>query len=160
DLVPWWTVEWIKGLVDVGNGNLGQASKRFSQILNPDNQPKSRGFDFTGDYVVRNKLAETLFRRSQASRLPKDERQDLLRQCVDHYLQTLKIDPDNIDAQQGLKQAYRGLVEGSGMAGATGEPIGIDADKLKSLARTFADGEIDATDRLQSAKDLKGRLRS
>src|SRR5439155_490164 len=113
-------VAGFTGLVNAQNGYLDEAIANFEQILDPQNQPRNRKFDFTRDYVVSNELAATLFKRAQQEDEPA-ERARFLRQAVERYQSTLQVDPEDLDAHYGLAQCYSRLgdVEDSGTTNAS-----------------------------------------
>jgi len=116
---PWWLVDWFTGLVAVENASgpedLDRGIGAFERILEPDNQPLSRGFDFSRDYVVRNRLADTIFRRGVIEEEP--AREQTLRRAVAEYRQTLALEPEDLDAHYGLAQCFARL------AGNTASPV-------------------------------------
>ncbi len=66
---PWWTVAWFNGLVNLQNAKdrdgFDAAIANFKRILDPENQPRERIFDFTKDYVVITALGDALFDRAR-----------------------------------------------------------------------------------------------
>jgi tetratricopeptide (TPR) repeat protein len=108
---PWWLVDWFTGLVAVENAagpeDLDRGIAAFERILEPDNQPVSRGFDFSRDYVVRNRLADTIFRRAVIEEGP--AREQSLRRAVSEYRETLALEPEDLDAHYGLAQCFARL---------------------------------------------------
>lgn len=140
---PWWHVAWFGGLAAAENAStpsdLDRAIDAFEQILDPANQPRSRGFDFSQDYVVRNRLADTLLKRSLLARGA--DRTRLLKMALTHYRITLAADPENIVAHYGLAQCHGRLAEGAvDPRAAMAEAIAAEpfAPQGRRLPRLFA----------------------
>jgi len=110
---PWWTLAWLNGLVNSQNAvepaDFDRAIRDFESILDPQNQPRERKFDFTKDYVVINQLGKSLFRRSQLEIENPIEQQRLLIRAIDAYQRTLALEPEDLDAHFGLSQCYARL---------------------------------------------------
>jgi tetratricopeptide (TPR) repeat protein len=154
---PWWLVRWFGGLVNVQNGHLEEATRDFEEILDLTKQPRDRKFDFTSDYIVINASASTLFKRAQ---LPdgKRERDELLRQAVKRYEDTLKIDPENLDAHYGLRQCFERLSEGAYTDDR--KSVAMDDAELLPLAEAFANPKSAKDDRLQEAWRLSQAIKA
>ena len=129
---PWWLVDWFTGLVAVENASgpedLDRGIGAFERILEPDNQPVSRGFDFSRDYIVRNRLADTIFRRAVIEEEP--AREQTLRRAVAEYRQTLALEPEDLDAHYGLAQCFARL------AGNTASPV---IERVEAIGREAFD---------------------
>ncbi len=110
---PWWQLAWFGGVVAAENAatprDLDRAIGDFEKILDPANQPRSRGFDFSRDYVVRNRLADTLFKEAITATGP--ARQQLLLRAARHYETTRQADPENLTAHYGLAQCHARLAD-------------------------------------------------
>ncbi|NDH94022.1 MAG: hypothetical protein EBZ13_05695 [Planctomycetia bacterium] len=110
---PWWQLAWFGGVVAAENAatprDLDRAIGDFQKILDPANQPRSRGFDFSRDYVVRNRLADTLFKQAITATGP--ARQQLLLRAARHYETTRQADPENLTAHYGLAQCHARLAD-------------------------------------------------
>lgn len=107
-----WTVAWMSGLINRQQGHLEDAEKNFRSALDDDTEERrSRKFNFSKDYEVRNLLAETLFDRAKqvrsASRI--EERNSLLKDSVAQFQKTLAIDPENLTAHYNLHLLYQQL---------------------------------------------------
>jgi tetratricopeptide (TPR) repeat protein len=150
---PWWTVAWFTGLVNAQNGYLDEAIANFEKILDPKNQPAGRKFDFTRDYVVINELAATLFKRAQQED-DGTERARFLRRAAERYEQTLKVDPEDLDAHYGLAQCYSRLGELDGAVAANGLPARSDEESLPALTKAFTDATASKEQRLSAAAAL------
>jgi tetratricopeptide (TPR) repeat protein len=151
--VPWWTIAWVGGQVNARNKNFDAAIDLFEKILDPDNQPRERAFDFTRDYVVINSLGKALFERAQDARLKPSERARFLRRAVGRYEGTLRIDTENVDAHLGLMRSYR-LLAGTGIGVRVGKSSPATESNLLALAQVFADAETDRAERLRAAARL------
>jgi tetratricopeptide (TPR) repeat protein len=140
---PWWHLAWFGGSVAAENAStpadLDRAIEEFASILAPENQPRSRGFDFSRDYVVRNQLAATIFKRSLTAEGA--ERAGLLQAAINHYDITLAGDPENLPAHYGLAQCHARLAGGAADVRAT-EAEAIAAEPFnptgRRLPRLFA----------------------
>jgi tetratricopeptide (TPR) repeat protein len=152
--VPWWTVAWVTGVVDQRNERWDDAIDQFEKILDQDNQPFKRKFDFTRDYVVINQLGKVLYERSQDNSLSPAGQARYLRRAIGRYERTLQLDPENLDAHIGLKRCYSRL----GLSMPPGEvkgPVPSDLDRLPGLGEAFADTNARREDRLQTARRLE-----
>ena len=141
---PWWHLAWFGGSVTAENAStstdLDRAIEAFASILAPENQPRSRGFDFSRDYVVRNQLAATIFKRSLTA--DGAERKGLLQEAIKHYDITLAGDPENLSAHYGLAQCHGRLAAGAtdprateaeAIAGESFDPAGRRLPRLFAL---------------------------
>jgi tetratricopeptide (TPR) repeat protein len=154
---PWWTVAWLTGMVLAQQGHLDEAVASFEQILDPKNQPRSRKFDFTRDYVIINELARALFKRAQQETDPA-ARDQLLRRAILRYEATLRLDREDLDAHYGLSQCYAQLAEAARLPAAL-RPAGVvTKEQLQSLARQFADSRLSTAQRLQATAALEEAL--
>jgi tetratricopeptide (TPR) repeat protein len=155
---PWWVRAWLRGLVKVQAEDLDGASADFRKILDPKGQPA--GFDFTGDYVVRNELARTLFTRAQQEGGDRQGRDDFLRRAVEEFERTLASESEDLEAHYGLKQCYELL--GEEVAETVNLPAGKVAppeepelrQRLQDLAAVLADGKQTPEARRRAAAEL------
>lgn len=151
---PWWQLAWFGGLVAVENAattaDLDRAVRDFRKILDPVNQPQSRGFDFTRDYVVRNRLADTLFTRGLAA--TGADRRRLLLEAADHYELVRQADPENLTAHYGLAQCHSRLADGATAAAAEAavaigkeefDPDGLRLPRLAALGNSVRSAAAD-----------------
>jgi tetratricopeptide (TPR) repeat protein len=150
---PWWTVAWFNGLVNAQNYNFDDAIRDFEQILDPANQPRDRKLDFTGDYVVLDKLGETLYNRAQELANEPGESAPYLRRAVDRLQLTLKIDSEDLEAHYWLMKCYGLLGKDAPLPAVPGDAPS-DAKGLVELADLFADGTLPPAQRLQAATQL------
>ena len=98
-----WTIAWLNGLVNKQSGHLDQAIQEFTSILE-DRYPEleHRGFRFDRDYEVINELGQTLFERAKMERTNLAKREELLRQAIRRFEDTLAIDSENVTAHYNL----------------------------------------------------------
>jgi tetratricopeptide (TPR) repeat protein len=107
---PRWTLAWLSGLANKQNGHLDAAIADFRGILE-DRYPEleRRGFDFSKDYEVLNELGQTLFERAKQERHQPQVRQAFLREAERRFLETLRLDPENLAAHYNLHLIYQAL---------------------------------------------------
>ena len=108
-----WSRAWFTALV-----NSGTASRRehvdaviadLEQLLNPDTQPRERGFDFTKDYVVWNALANRLYKRRQYEPDGSEVRKHYLLRAVKAAETVLTLDAEDVEAHDLLMRCYEEL---------------------------------------------------
>jgi tetratricopeptide (TPR) repeat protein len=155
---PWWTVAWFRGLVNLENATdragFDAAIDNFKRILDPDNQPTERGFDFTKDYVVLNALARALYDRAQVEGNRPQTRDPFLLESISCYEQTLRLDAENLQAHYGLHQCFRLLGRTMPKIRLPEQPTATDEATLQALARTLLDRQADQAVRLEGAARL------
>jgi tetratricopeptide (TPR) repeat protein len=154
---PWWSVAWFTGLVNAQTLHLDDAIANFEQILDEKNQPRERKFDFTLDYVVLNKLGDTLFKRAQQAQFNKEGpevRDAFLRRAVEQFQRTLQTDPEDLDAHYGLAQCYTLL--GKAMPAVAPAALANPADRevLFGLGDALANDRQPRDTRFQAAAQL------
>ncbi|HVW36824.1 MAG TPA: hypothetical protein VHB99_05950, partial [Pirellulales bacterium] len=106
---PAWTLGWLSGLVNRQQGHLAEAEKNFRSVLEDRTQAMiDRGLDFSLDYEVINLHGLTLFDLAKQARGAdrKSEREQYLRQAVEQFEKTLKIDSENVAAHYNLQLLY------------------------------------------------------
>ena len=111
---PPWTLGWYSALIDHEYGNLEQAIKTLQTLANSEfSDARRRGFDFSKDIRVLNKLGRILYERARQARGDnrQAERTRLLRQAANWTERVLKIDPEDVTAHFNLSQVYAGLSE-------------------------------------------------
>jgi tetratricopeptide (TPR) repeat protein len=150
---PPWTVAWFNGLVNAQNGHLDEAIKLFREILDPDKQDRGRKFDFSRDYVVRNELGVTLYKRSQQEDDGSAEQARLLTEAVREFERTLELDAENLDAHYWLAQAYSRLGEPAASAARPPAEAPRLADLEKPTAKLF-DARANSDERKAAAAEL------
>jgi tetratricopeptide (TPR) repeat protein len=153
--VPWWTVAWVGGQVDVRNKHFDRAIDKFEKIIDPKNQPRARKFDFTRDYIVLNALGKALLKRSQDKGLSRAERDRYLGRAVEAYERTLALDSENPDAHKDLQECYS-LLGGTLPSGVdAGEVPEANPETLRSLGKAFAAAQASRAERLRAAARLE-----
>ncbi|MDP6553069.1 MAG: multiheme c-type cytochrome [Pirellulaceae bacterium] len=106
---PPWTMAWLSGLVNREQGYLAEAATSFRSVL--DTRVPDRDFDFSLDYQVINLLGMTLFDQANQQNGPdrRDVKDALLRQAVEQFEKTLRIDAENVTAHYNLALLYTRL---------------------------------------------------
>src|SRR5207302_659249 len=155
---PWWSLAWFNGQVNFENvrdrKGFDAAVADFEKILDPANQPRDRKFDFTLDYVVRNRLAQALFKRAQLEGGDPARREPFLLRAVEQYERTLQLDPEDVDAHYGLKECYSLLGRSRPLPKAEGPAPATDEKTLRELAFTLTSGSAPQQMRLAAAARL------
>jgi len=99
-----WLVTWFAGLIDMQNGEFDSAIEAFSSLANTQFvEARRRGFDFSRDYRLQNKLALAYFERSKLADSGA-ETADYLEKARSRYAEALILDPENLTAHYGLAQ--------------------------------------------------------
>ena len=101
-----WSVAWFGGEVDLQNGVVDGAIDAFTRLVETDFiEARTRGFDFSRDYRLQNKLAGALFERAKLATSAERE-SEWLRAAEARYRTALELDPENFTAHYGLAQVY------------------------------------------------------
>jgi tetratricopeptide (TPR) repeat protein/cytochrome b subunit of formate dehydrogenase len=155
---PWWTLAWFNGVVTLQNAterkDFDAAIATFRRILDPDNQERPRGFDFTKDYVVINGLARALFDRARVEGNNPPARDPFLLEAIEQYERTLRLDSENLQAHYGLHQCFRLLGRAMPAVKTAAQPAATDEVSLQALAKTLLDGNAERNARLEAAARL------
>jgi Tetratricopeptide repeat/Cytochrome c554 and c-prime len=155
----WWSVAWFNGLVNAETAaskeDFDRAIRDFEQIVDPKNRDPGRKFDFTQDYVVLDKLAQTLFKRALLEGDNPQEQRRFLEASVARYDQTLALDGEDLDAHYGLNQAYQRLGRSIQLPAVTINKA--TPEEVQQLADRLADGKASSAARLETAAQL-GRM--
>ncbi len=109
---PPWTMAWLSGLINREQGRLVEAESNFRSVLQPPTEQQlRRGFDFRLDYEVWNLLGQTLYERGRSLRGSANEtdREQLLREAIQCFDETLSIDPENVTAHYNLQLLHAAL---------------------------------------------------
>jgi tetratricopeptide (TPR) repeat protein len=106
---PPWTMAWLSGLVNREQGYLPEAAANFRSVL--ETRIPDRDFDFSLDFEIINLLGMTLFDQANQQIGParREAREELLKQAVEQFEQTLKIDSENVTAHYNLALLYARL---------------------------------------------------
>jgi tetratricopeptide (TPR) repeat protein len=160
----WWLIAWFNGLVNLENAtdakDLDAAIADFERIIDPANQLRERGIDFSKDYVVLAKLGQALFKRSKLEEDGSPAERGYLMRSIRRYEEALTIDPEDLDSNYGISQCYAALSRK--VAGATA-PAEVTPEKLQELAARAADmsqptdGRVEAAQQLGRALETYGR---
>src|SRR5262249_20844292 len=158
---PWWLIRWLGGQVNAQNGRLEEAQSDYEEILDPKKQPRDpdtgvQKYDFTKAYLIINLLGETLYRRSQIA--DPSERDDLLRQAVKRFHDTLAIDPENLVAHYRISQCFQRLGEPAFAEEA--KDSAVDDYQLLPLAEAFSNVKAAKADRKQAAWQLSQAIQA
>ncbi|MBJ40433.1 MAG: hypothetical protein CMD83_18595 [Gammaproteobacteria bacterium] len=106
---PPWSVAWFSAQVDLQFGKFDQAIEALEGIIATRfADARERGFDFSRDYRVHNRLAQALFERAKLERSD-NAAATFLARAKDSYLEVLLLDPENVAAHYGLSQVYARL---------------------------------------------------
>jgi hypothetical protein len=153
---PWWTRAWLTGVVNsetaASNADLEAAIAELERIVDPANQPRERGFDFTRDYIILNLIANRYFKRAQGEDPGSDAQRRFLLKAVDYSERTLAIDPDDVEAHDLLKQCYAAL------AGPPGDSAVLPFSALPERANHAADTAQPRASRMAAADALRAGL--
>ena len=107
-----WSVAWFTGQVNEQNGNIEEAIANFQSILDADTtEMRQRGFDFSLDYRVLNRLGLALFERSNLERgeSHQDRRKATLGEAKEIFDRVLELDPENVTAHYNLSRLFQRL---------------------------------------------------
>lgn len=111
---PQWTLLWLSGQVDVQNGRFDEGIRAFRQIIEGGfEQAVGRGFDFSKDYRLLNRLGQTIFERAKQERgeARRAERRELMLEAAEVFRRALELDPENVSAHYNLKLIYADVGE-------------------------------------------------
>ena len=104
-----WSVAWFSGLIDLQLGNFEAAITKFRQLESTQfAEAINRGFDFSRDYNLLNKLGQAHFELSKVLR-DSDDKVKALVKAGTWYERALQEDPENTTAHFGLAQIYERL---------------------------------------------------
>jgi tetratricopeptide (TPR) repeat protein len=159
---PWWLIAWFSGIVQAENASkpedLDRAISYFEQILDPKNQPTNRKFDFTSDYIVIDRLAQTLFRRAQmaegvgGSEGNERSQNSFVQRAIAAYEKVLALEPEMLDSHFGLSQCFAMLASN----GQSLTHVASDSanEQPGPLVDALADGRRSAEEKIASAYRL------
>ena len=104
-----WSVAWFGAEVDLQNGEFDAAIAALTGIVETRfADARARGFDFSRDYRLLNKLGGALFERAKLAKSPADEI-NWLEAAAQRYQAALKQDAENFTAHYGLAQVHSRL---------------------------------------------------
>jgi tetratricopeptide (TPR) repeat protein len=105
-----WSLLWFGAMVAERNGDYPKAVENLREILKGGfSQAVGRGFDFSKDYRLLNKLASDL--RQLGLTKQGDERVQMMGEARDIYLKALDLDPENVTSHWGLYLVFKNLDE-------------------------------------------------
>jgi tetratricopeptide (TPR) repeat protein len=147
---PWWSRAWFTALVNSETAtkkeHIDGVIAELEKILDPKAQPKDRKFDFSRDYVVRNRLANRLFKRSQFEPEGSEEQREFLMRAIREAEGVLKEEAEDVEAHDLLKQCYSRLAGDLPAAGET--------KPTADMVAWAADGKKAKAERLSALKVL------
>jgi len=123
---PAWTNAWLSGEVARQQGQFEEAARNLHAVLYDDNtERRSRKFDFSLDYVVRNLLGSTYLDLALVaqSRDDLDGYAEYLGLARSEFLRVLDTDSENLMAHANLVTVYERL----------GEPEQAEVHRLANL---------------------------
>lgn len=105
-----WLVTWFTSEVNAQNGYLDEAIAGYMSLIETKYAlAREREFDFSQDYRLLNKLAETLAQRAQLHPTNSDQWRADLQAASKWYQRTLQLEPENAEAHYGLAQLAASL---------------------------------------------------
>lgn len=159
----WWTIAWFGSIV-----NSEQATSKEEQdaviadlerLVDPNGkypEKKERGFDFSKDYVVLNRLANRLLRRSQSEPFDSASRKEYVERAVKAGRRVLELDVEDVAAHNLLYQCY--AVLGTKFKATEAGAGTATPDELAGLSLTLADGSESRDSRLKAASRLVAEI--
>ena len=106
---PPWSMAWFSGLLLFEQGRLDSALEAFEALVETRFvQARERGFDFSRDYRLLNRIGLTWLEISRG-RADDIARQEALEQASTWFHAALAQDPENTAAHYNLSQVYRQL---------------------------------------------------
>jgi len=109
-----WSVAWFTATVNEQNGRLDEAIQGLRSLVETAfPEARQRGFDFSRDYRLLNKLGGVLFERAKRERgeARAPERERLLREALGWFQQALALDRENVTAHYNIAQLFAQLGE-------------------------------------------------
>jgi hypothetical protein len=147
---PAWSRAWFTALVNSETAtrkeHLDAVIGDLERLLDPNAQPRDRGFDFTKDYVVWNTLANRLFKRRLFETMGSEPRRELVVRAIKAAEKVLEYDAEDVTAHDLLALAYGELVGPLRTPEATDNPL--------ALGGVAADPKADVTQRRRACADL------
>lgn len=158
---PAWSRAWFTALV---NSETATRKEHFDaviadleRLLDPASQPRERGFDFTNDYVVWNKLANQLHKRRLFEPAGSDARRAYLVRAVKAAERVLELDAEDVTAHDLLALAYDELAAPNADAAAV-PPEAVTAEWLLAEAAAATDTKLPIGRRSEACENLAGAL--
>jgi hypothetical protein len=129
----------------------------LERLLDPNAQPRDRGFDFSKDYVAWNMLANRYYKRRQYETQGTDQRWHYLLKTVNAAETVLQYDPEDVEAHDLLMRTYAELA-GNEPVDRPAMPLAHD-DALSQVAIAANEAET-AAKRSQACAALVAGLSS
>jgi tetratricopeptide (TPR) repeat protein len=156
---PAWSRAWFTALVNSETAtrkeHLDAAIAELEKLLDPNAQPRDRGFDFTKDYVVWNTLANRLFKRRQFEAVASNARGEFLLRAVTAAERVLALDAEDVTAHDLLALAYGELAAPHVV---TATPANVTADWLLAEADAATNPQEGISRRAEACDNLAAGL--
>jgi tetratricopeptide (TPR) repeat protein len=153
-----WSRTWFTALVNSETAtrkeHLDAVVADLEKLLDPNAQPRDRGFDFTKDYVVWNTLANRLYKRRQFEPAGSDSRREFLVRSVKAAERVLDYDAEDVTAHDLLALAYDEL----GGPLAEVQPADVNPDWVLNEAGTAASAKQPPQRRIEACANLAAGL--
>jgi tetratricopeptide (TPR) repeat protein len=155
---PAWSRTWFTAQVNALNATRREdvlaAVTEMEKLLDPANQPRDRGFDFTKDYVVWNAVANLLY-KSRPEPPGSDPRRAQLVRAVRAAERVLDLEAEDFAAHDTLALAYGELASALPAADA---PEKVSHDVLLAEVAIATDAKLPAARRAEACAKLAGWL--
>ncbi len=152
---PQWSRTWFTALVNSETAtrkeHLDAVIADLERLLDPNLQPRDRGFDFTKDYVVWNRLANQSFKRRQFEPVGSDQRRAFVIRAVKAAERVLELDAEDVAAHDLLAQCYGELADDS-------QPVEDKMPTVDDHARLATDPKAEKKYRIGSSHAVAGNL--
>jgi len=156
---PPWSRAWFTSIVNSATitrkEHLDSVISDLEKLLDPNSQPRDRGFDFTKDYVMWNALANRYFKRRQYEEAGTDPRWHYLLKALQAANTVLKYDSEDVEAHDLLKQCYSEIAVGLAKNDSA-QPL--SADGVTSQLSIATDAKQSAGAKVQACMTLANGL--
>ena len=102
-----WVINWLTGQVNEKNGLLDEAIQGYESILKT--KVPAQNFDFSGDYIVIDALANVLYQRLRQEEVGSPERLAGLKKTVATARKTIALDSEDVNAHYILGLCFSEL---------------------------------------------------
>ena len=109
---PPWTLAWFSALIEHERGNPDAAIAHLERLVRNDLPgARERGFDFSRDYRMRNRLGRILYERARRERgaARQEARRAFLERARNEFEAVLREDPENATAHYNLALVHAEL---------------------------------------------------
>lgn len=157
----WWSLAWFNSLVNsetaTSKEHLGAVIAELERLADPSSQPEkaTRGFDFSKDYVLLNRLANRLFQRAKFEETGGAAWRRFVERAARVAGRVLALDAENVEAHDLLRQCYAALGREFSVGG---EGASADVSDLAAAGRALADQNREKSARLAAARQLAAGL--